>query len=193
MKANLNKQNLHFKGYSNTISGQVVINGRHRLSYITTKLNDAGTKDLTKFRQLKENYPILDNNMLPDSDSFTIISVESPNLSQIAVQNKYLLSDKELTSALNNNVGGKDLEEFILKAYTFVASLTKRMSRDENFKQNSQDKIINAECLNKVQEFTGLDINSAINLINKSATFSTYPKIAQTVNSLVDKCFGNYF
>ena len=193
MKVNYNHQNLHFKGYSNTISGQVVINGRHRLSYITTKLNDVGEKDLKKFKELKEKYPIFDNNLSPDSDSFTVISVESPYLSQITIQNKYLLSDKELTNALNNKIGGKDLEEFILKAYTFVASLTKRMAKDENYKQNSQDKIINVECLKKIQDFTGLDTNNAIDFINNSASFSAYPKIAQTINHLVDKCFGNYF
>lgn len=120
-----------FKGYKNIITNDMQFDRDSRMAFISMQLNDEGTPDLTEFKKVKEMSFLHD-----DSDVFTMMYGKFKNMPE-----KLFFNDKSLylgdeLSYLHEECGDtynyKREENASMKAYTLMASLTKRM------KANSQ-------------------------------------------------------
>ena len=128
--------NISFKGYSNIVSAQKVNIGALETSYIAFKLDDNGEKDLSKLREIRklQKYP-------PDyknDDILTLIHVTDKKYEELYFSENLMCWGEQLKVLKDEyvpqhfkNVEFKKIEQAHLKAYTLLASLTKRMAQDK--------------------------------------------------------------
>lgn len=135
--------NISFKGYTNIVSAQNIPWGNSKVSYIAAKLDDNGEKDLTQFREIRklQGYP----EGLQNDDIVTIIHVADPRSETFYYSSKPMcwgeqlkIVEKEYIPQLLSKIQFKHLEKAHLKAYTLLASLTKRMY-DDKFENEDSD------------------------------------------------------
>lgn len=123
-----------FKGYNNIITNNIKFDNQgSRLAFISMQLNDEGAKDLTEFRAINEmSFTDTKNDVLT-----MMYSKLGPMPDRLFFNEKSLYLGDEL-SKLQEECGDtynyKREENASMKAYTLMASLTKRMMNDATFK-----------------------------------------------------------
>ena len=136
-----------FKGYNNIITNNIKFDNQgSRLAFISMQLNDEGAKDLTEFRTINE-MSLIKN----DSDVLTMMySKLGPMPERLFFNDKSLYLGNELAD-LHEECGDtynyKREEKASLKAYTLMASLTKRMMKDATFKVDESFSKVYSELL----------------------------------------------
>ena len=128
--------NISFKGYSNIVSAQKVNIGPLETSYIAFKLDDNGEKDLSKLREIRklQKYPANYKN----DDILTLIHVTDKKYEDLYFSENLMCWGEQLKVVKDAYVPHpvkkeefKIIEQAHLKAYTLLASLTKRMAQDK--------------------------------------------------------------
>lgn len=136
---------ISFKGYTNIVSAQNIPWGNTNISYIAAKLDDNNEKDLLTFREIRklQGYP----EGLANDDIITIVHVSEPKTDTFYYSGKAMcwgeqlkIVEEEYIPQLLSRNQFKLLEKAHLKAYTLLASLTKRMSYDKFENENSDIK-----------------------------------------------------
>lgn len=128
--------NVSFKGYTNVISARNVQLGDKLINYIAMKLDDNGEKDLTKLREIRKLQGCPDN--LPNNDILTFIHVDDTYAESIYFSDKGMcwgehlkVVEEEFVPKFLSKATYKRIETAHLKAYTLLASLTRRMANDK--------------------------------------------------------------
>ena len=128
--------NISFKGYSNIVSLHKANIGGLETSYIALKLDDNGEKDLSKLREIRklQNYPA----NYPYDNILTLVHVTDGRYEDLYFSENHICLGEQLKVVKDEYVPKfvkndefKKIEEAHLKAYTLLASLTKRMSFDK--------------------------------------------------------------
>ena len=121
-----------FKGYKNIITNDMQFNRDSRIAFISMQLNDEGTPDLTEFNKVKEMSFIQD-----DSDVFTMMYAKFKHMPEKLFFNGKSLYLGEELSSLREECGDtynyKREENVSMKAFTLMASLTKRMKANSQY------------------------------------------------------------
>lgn len=142
----INQQN--FTGYTNVISSEInTKNVRHLI--LAMKLNDDVYPDLSNFRKIKSIYQYNPNEI--NSDIIKISYLETPIVDYgiLSVDNIILLNKDSLKSVKESTEGPiakalyNGVEKAYLTAYSFLADITKRMSKNKAFtKDNSYYDVV---------------------------------------------------
>jgi len=118
-----------FKGYKNIITNDIIFNDKSRMAFIATQLNDIGSPDLAELKKINE-MSFLDTN----NDVLIMLYSKYRTMPQrLFFGDKSLYLGDELLS-LQEECGDtynyKREEKASMKAYTLMASLTKRMMQN---------------------------------------------------------------
>lgn len=127
--------NVNFKGYRNTLCSYNILTGNKLTTFIATQLDDNdGFKDLSNFKQLQAIQNPYADETASDVLSYYLIKDLKTGLGYSYLNNKSLYNGDELLDFENNYNSGLITEskfnqekKFHMKAYTLLASLTKRM------------------------------------------------------------------
>ena len=182
----------NFKGYKNLITFDQESKD-NRLALFAVQLDNNGTKDLENYKQLTKFDKCFDSKM---DDTLLCIYSENPNHRAMYLNNDILLSGNELKEA-SKKLSKKQfpqIESGYLKAYTQLASLTKRIMTDNNstIKDEGMQKVMqNAQKI--LTSFC--DGNSSIAFqILRNAFYNVCPqKSTSIINSGISKLLKNYF
>lgn len=133
-----NIANPAFRGYKNVITNDIESPDGSRMAFITMQLNDEGAKDLAQLREIRKYIPEEQAN---DSDILTLM------YSKLRHNPEYLFFDGRsmylgdellrLQKEVGDTYNYKREETAAMKAYTLMASLTKRMKKDERLIRDS--------------------------------------------------------
>lgn len=117
MQINSTNQTPKFMGYKNVIHNVTKTSGKSdSFSYIAMQLDNIGTKDLDIWHSIQKGF--LKRTKLEDTITFGIFNYEG--------KNRMLLSNYSLT--IPEKLKSTEVEKLILRAYTLVASLTRRIA-----------------------------------------------------------------
>lgn len=148
--------NINFRGYSNILSANRIHLGGLETSYIAMKLDDIGEKDLSTYKQIRkmQGYP----DALQNEDILTLIHLTDGRSEDIFFGNKGMCWGDQLLTVRNEYIPKflskekyKKIEEIHLKAYTLLASLTKRMAYDKFENEDKNMKRVVDTLFNNLQ------------------------------------------
>lgn len=196
--------NISFKGYTNIISANRLYLGGHETSFIALKLDDVGEKDLSKYKQIRhlQGFPEGLNN----EDILTFFYLTDGRTEDLYFGNKSMCWGDQLSTArdkfipkLMSKEKYKKMEDLHLKAYTLLASLTKRLAND-NFEKENKDitRVIktlydNLQRLKK-GDYLIFDQKAAYELTSVGCLKRTkYQPLAQAFNQKIAKTMAQFF
>jgi len=186
----VNYSNIRFSGYSNIIATSMQGSNDTSIDFIAMKLDDNGEKDLTKFRQIKK---IMD---LPaeeiEKDVFTYINCIHNQIGEVGIFSKIMLNCGEGLLIAKEELSPKDykdLEQFTLKAYTFVANLTKRIFKDESVHNTTPSDIeyVKDEAYNNVGRLFMKKTEACDFIKESSIEKQDVNEIAKIINKKISK------
>lgn len=171
-----------FSGYKNVIANNIESSDGSRMAFITMQLNDEGSKDLTQLREIRKYVPEKRAN---DNDILTLMYSKfrhQPEGLFFDGRSMYLGDELlMLREECGDTYNYKREETAAMKAYTLMASLTKRMKNDKilirdsgmgNVIQNMAINLSNGDVskLKSVMDFLSLSIQQG-NLLKSTASF----------------------
>ena len=186
----VNYSNIRFNGYSNIIASSLKGSEDTSIDFIAMKLDDNGEKDLTRFRQIKKIMDLPADEI--EKDVFTYVNCIHNRIGEVGIFSKMILNCGEGLLIAKKELSPKeynDLEQFTLKAYTFVSNLTKRIIEDRN-----PHNIIDANCQSVYQEALSridqlfMNRDEAINFIKECSTKKqNIDFTSETINTKISK------
>ena len=192
MKISNNYNMPNFKGYKNLISFDQESKGS-RLALFAVQLDNNGTKDLDNYKQLARFDKCFDSKM---DDTLLCVYSEAPNHRAMYLNNDILLSGmelKEVSQRFSPNMFSQ-IESGYMKAYTQLASLTKRIMADKNaaLKDEGMQKVMqNARKI--LTSFCDGNPSYAFQIL-QNAFYNINPqKSASIINAGISKLLKNYF
>jgi hypothetical protein len=197
--------NINFKGYTNILSVKNVKIGDLYTSYIGMKLDDNnGYKDLSELKKIHElqGYRERFNN----DDILTITYAASERSEDIFFCEKAICWGEQLKIIKDEYIPKfiteskyKQMEDFHLKAYTLLASLTKRMSCDK-FEHEDQNITRVIDTLNKnlrflrKGEFILFDQHETFELLSAGCLkHFKFQSVAKGFNKIISRSMSNFF
>jgi hypothetical protein len=196
--------NINFKGYSNIVSADGIPTGNFRISYLAMKLDDEGEKDLTKLKQIRklQGYPA----GIKNEDIITFTHFTNGKIEDIYFNEKPMCWGEQLKIVQEEYIPKfisqdkyKELESAHLKAYTLLASLTKRLSFDK-FENEDSDigRVIQTLHKNLISMKKGniplFDYKSAFNITGIGCLKQyKYQPLAEKFNKMIMSTMSNFF
>lgn len=196
MNINNNFQNLNFKGYKNLISYDNSIKGHH-FSFIAMQLNNDGSKDLDKLRELEEHPLLFPDNNSKNDDTFMCLYSKTPQSKCFCLNETVLYSEENLADLYEKLPLNKFklLEAPTLKAYDFLAKITKNILQDNSHPtfDNDMSKVFR-KSYNVLTNIVEGNSKVALSLVNNAATnFEPSQKAASVINSRIQNMMRRYF
>lgn len=189
-----------FTGYSDALALQSK-NGNNSHLILSMQLNDQdGHEDLTTFRRLKQQLGIFTDEYV-NNDTITITYSENKPLriSIFDVDNVALLSGDELLKAEQSkitfeNATYEKVKNFHMKAYTFLAGITKRLASENDLKMTDNG-------LNKVMQNVHLNLSEkykdVVAAANKAVFLESERKhvqpVAHAINEIIKHTMEVFF
>ena len=182
----------NFKGYKNLITFDQESKG-NRLALFAVQLDNNGTKDLDNYKQLAKFDNCFDSKI---DDTLLCLYSETPNHRALYLNNDLLLNSnelKEVSQKLPQKMFSQ-IEAGYLKAYTQLASLTKRIMIDNS-------STIKDEGMKKVMQYVQKRLTSFCDgnpsyafQILQNAFYNVSPqKSTSIINAGISKLLKNYF
>ena len=216
MKVNNDLHKPNFKGYSNLITNCHKNNDGGIFTYLSMQLNDIGQPDLSEFKKLKEfnnnsdvimlsfsrynkEYPgdfLVNDIPIPNSESLRNLRaiVEAGEKSNHFIdldgleQFKNIFKFSKLTTEeFKNN------EKSVLKLYTLIASLTKRISNENAPITNKNLKNVLAQTLSYLSTIVQSKADAYASLSDAMLNIIPVQKVAKLMNTEVSKTMMKYF
>ena len=186
----------NFYGYKNVISDD--INRRNAsLTFISAQLDNEGQNDLAEFKKLKNMMEMPADKI--DSDVINIIYTHiDGNKPNLFLDNKVLFWGDELRWLKDNHPKVMPIEEYTrikdihLKAYTIMASLTKRI-KDRNIQFSDEGiKNVISGFMKTMTEFTKND-NASFDILQHAFSSKVpTPRIAENLNTIISKTMEHF-
>ena len=194
MKIFNNLTNTNFKGYKNVISTDLK-DDRLRFMFFSLQLNDEGNKDLTKFREIKKMISGLTKSQIED-DVLTLTYKLIPIEGEILTLDNTKMSLADDLFHLEKTLPAlkyKSEEDFNIKAYTFLANLTRRMMKNGLYEKDRDITKVISSTINKYKIMMNSEKN-AFEIINY-ALLKNKPcdKIAYSFNRGIYKNMEKFF
>ena len=197
--------NINFRGYSNILSVKNIKIGDLYTSYIGMKLDDNnGYKDLSELKKLHELQGHKER--FNNDDILTITYTASESSEDLFFCEKSMCWGEQLKIIKDEYIPKfitrdkyKQLENIHLKAYTLLASLTKRMSYDK-FENEDQNITRVIDALNKnlrilrKGEFILFDKNETFELLCAGCLkHFKFQSVAKDLNKIISRSMTNFF
>ena len=192
MKISNNYNMPNFKGYKNLITFDQEAKG-NRLALFAVQLDNNGTKDLDNYKQLAKFDNCFDSKI---DDTLLCLYSETPNHRTLYLNNDLLLNSNELKE-VSQKLPPKmfsQIEAGYLKAYTQLASLTKRIMTDNNSTINYKNiKKVMQNAHKILTSFCDGHSNIAFQIL-QNAFYNVSPqKSTSIINAGISKLLKNYF
>lgn len=130
----INSYNPSFTGYSNVLASEFATPVNEQ-ELIIAKLDDIGSKDLSKLNELRAMFGLPQNSgdVVVIRHGKSILNTEFINLNEMRMYSGYDLREARRNFIETNKIGNYiRTEDFHMKAYTYLANLTKRMMNDNS-------------------------------------------------------------
>lgn len=171
---------LQFKGFSNVVSNTFAEGDGISLSYMAMKLDNNEKPDLDTWKDIQRKLFKMDKTS--DCIIFHCISRDNTDV--------FSLSDRSLN--LHDALNPQD-EKLMLKAYSLIASITKRLVLKDNPPEDAKLCLTVAELLKNLTQIIE-NKSIALTLTTQAAMKKVeHYKTANLINSLIDKNMKNYF
>lgn len=192
MQVNKINNNINFNGYKNIISDDLQASAG-RLIYFSAQLNNEGEKDLDNYRRLIDSNPIFYRSS--DNDIINCIYISRGGHDRISLNLRPLAWGEELKNISREVAPGvyKKEEPAFLKAYTLLASLTRRMMNNNLCMKDN--KIVDV-FKQTIETFTKIECNNkaAFELVESSLLQNKpFDKLAFFINRRIQQSMNVLF
>lgn len=195
MKVNNNYSKLNFTGYKNLLVNNVKDDNGFQFAFLAMQLDNNGNNDLDTWKTLQRTLNEADHS---DVISFMYTKMpEHPGL--FLLGNRRLFSGEELAVLRRRNLGTRFENHYLeeenahLKAYTFIANLTRRIMSQGLFDKNAEFRKVIITFYETLTNILG-DEKRAFEIINTSALQNKEPqKTALTLNKYIDRTMMKFF
>ena len=180
---NINKinTNISFQGYKNLVSysHKGFMDTEH--AYMAMRLNNDGPcKDLDTWHAIQKT--LFKGEPLTDFFLFTSSVLHKLNIITV---NNYNLDLKQINS--------REEEKAILKAFTLISSLTKRISSIDNHPQDREYNLTLQEALKMFKKVFTRDDHVAFLIMNGASKVVKHYETADLINNNISKKMARYF
>lgn len=187
----------NFTGYKNIISNELY-GTSGSMGFITAQLNNEGKNDLQEYQTLKKMMGC--NESALKNDVITMIQTHKYNYKPLMLIDAQPLLNGEDLNRLSEMVPNeiplkeyKTLENITLKAYTLMASLTKRMMADNFKEQDAGFKESIKQYMKIMTVFTQSD-DAAFDLLDYTLRKNELcKKAAERINSAIVRAMRPFF
>lgn len=180
MKITQTNNSLQFKGFSNVVSNTYTEGNGVALSYMAMKLDNNEKPDLDTWKDIQKNLFKMDKT----TDYIIFHCISRDNTDVFSLSNRCL--------NLHDTKNQQD-EKLMLRAYSLIASITKRFGRKVNPSEDSKLCLTVAELLKNLTQIIE-NKSIALTLTTQAAMKKVeHYKTAHLINSLIDKNMKNYF
>lgn len=180
MKITHTNNSPQFQGFSNVVSHTFAEGEGVALSYMAMKLDNSEKPDLDTWNDIQKNLFKMDK-----TNDYIIFHCMSRDNTDV-----FSLSDRYLN--LHDTKNQQD-EKLMLKAYSLIASITKRLELKDNPPEDSRLCLTVAELLKNLTQIIE-NKSIALTLTTQAAMKKVeHYKTAHLINSLIDKNMKNYF
>lgn len=179
-----NNNSTNFNGYKNILTNRIMTGKNENFSFLSMQLNNIGHKDLDIWKNAQKNLLNINN----PSDTFTIELVKGFGHNTLAS------GDKCLTPKILNK--SPETEKLMLKTYTWMANLTKRIMNDnhliEDTKNKQLEKVIK-DTTDNLYPIFGRNYYLAIDFVSSAFQKIYHPQeVALDINKSIDEIMHNY-
>lgn len=185
MQINNNSTTPSFNGYKNVLANSIKRSGDEKISYISMQLNNTGNKDLDIWKSIQKKFL----NREETSDVITFNLFECGNENILGISHELL--------DIENTKKSSEEESIMLKAYSLIASLTKRIMSDYNIQKDNSIKAMAYETKADLADvFMGNKQNSAE--LDRAVWGAFYPATtpqeqAKKINQKINETMIKYF
>lgn len=187
--------NINFKGYKNFLGCDIPLPEKNSsFTSINLQLNNEGARDLDAYRELRRLMGYKGEEL--NNDVIHCVYSELPAGKFFFVNGKSLYNDEGLKE-LSRQCEAKDFikeEKAHIKAYTLLASLTRRIINNGLVHRDSGMYKVIENSFNVFKEMFGNDPKIGSDFVQVCALTEQKPdKIAIKINRVIDKAMRNYF
>ncbi len=199
MKVNCIHNINNFKGYQN-----IVVNDTkgdiERFTLLSLQLNDEGEKDLTRFRNLMKMRVSKTNSDL--DDVMVVAYTRLGHIKYITLDNNLIMDGQQLRELKYNYDTGACSEElfkreetFALKAYTFLADITKRlMNQNRPITQDIKGRVKIFQKACELLKRNNVEDKAAMMYMTDSILSDIpFQKVAGILNKIINRTMQIYF
>ena len=188
--------NINFKGYKNVIFNNMD-SPMYNFRFISLELNDEGCKDLTEFKKLQSLCGNQDW-----GDTFHLVNSQVYNSDEFLFLNgRSMFNGRELKALYEQYAdldGYKDVykneEAAALKAYTLIASITRRMMENSLCLMDGGITKVFQSALDILTPMLNNNKNQAFKVLQKSLMDKTpLEHVAESFNNYVAKNMKQFF
>ena len=184
-----------FTGYKNVISDDIK-DSNFRIAHLSMQLDDVGEKDLSEWKSIQKHYTKFQKPEFEDIISLLYVQ-DSTNKDYLFLGDRSIYLGNELAQKRAQSLGTVkekaylEEEKITLKAYTLLASLTRRLMQDSI---PDVDFYNRARVLSKIYFSLSELMNqeTAGTLLNKSLS-NTHEKVSEFFNSGISKTMKRFF
>lgn len=139
MKVNRCESTPSFLGYKNIIANDINTD-KFRFLLLSMQLDDKDNPDLSDFRKYKNMIGAGDENLKKDTLACIYMDLPEMHSSDLFLNNHFMVSGEALKDMQYNMPKPlyKNTEGIMLKAYTLIAGITKRIMNDNALRQDIQ-------------------------------------------------------
>ncbi len=190
-----NYSNKNFKGYKNIIADNMKTSDGGRLALIAMELDNQGVDDLNRWKEVQQDFNIPRDNML------SIMYSEMPAYrSNFILNDKRLFLGEELAAMRDWSEGSRFEKDYLrdekstLKAYTFLAELTRRIMNEGMLNRDFGLKKVLQKCHATLTQIADGNAVMAFNIINHCALRNSPPqKTAFYINKKISQTMMQFF
>lgn len=191
----ITNNNLNFKGYKNFLGCDIQLPAiNSSLTSINLQLDNNGTRDLDAYRELRRLMGYEGDTL--NNDVIHCMYSEIPSGKFFFVNGKSLYDANELKNLSRYSERNDFIKEekAHLKAYTLLASLTRRIMNNELIPSDGEMYKVIENSFNMFKEMFGNDPKMGSGLVHICTLKQQKPdKIAIKINHVIDKAMRNYF
>lgn len=193
-------QNISFKGFSNIISLQNAPVDDKMITYISAKLDNEGTADLDKLKEIccMKNIPLdfCDNQVL----TLMYIYDKTKCNDALYFQDKHLYWGDKLkefsqkhTNKMMSSEDYKAVEKFHMKTYTFLADITKRIASSQFNNEDDKISMVIKRLFKSLQKASGSEQEAFYLLRAGCMKISPFQEVSGGFYRAIIKTMENFF
>lgn len=190
-------QHQNFRGYKNFFCGDTH-NDIARFSFISAQLDNNGTRDLDKLIEIKKSMAAINAECINTAaDVFTLTYTNAPFLGENIHLDMTLLpagEDLEVMDILKPyDKFNKKYFDFAMKAYTFMADITRKMQENPLYNSDANLKKVFMSTIAVFDNFFGNDKALSEKFLTQATnTNLEYSHIARNLNAVINETMKKF-
>ncbi len=177
---NINSTN--FNGYKNLLTNNASLTKNRRLSFLSIQLDNIGKSDLDTWKTIQRN-------LLGEKNPSNVMTIVMRKL----FDNHFLLLGENKDLDPNCVKQGSFEESMLMKTFTWLADLTKRIMNDNNLIKDKEGTEVIKESLVTILPFSGNNITNTNNFVFQALEPENHPQAeAKKINDAIQYIMDDY-